>query len=93
MKTAVAPTFRLAHSSFCILPSPPSARGAGDEAVKAAIRPDRLALAGLKAAGALVSCPTLLLTTRAIAATPSPGPPRLVKAPAARHPLPQGHRR
>jgi hypothetical protein len=38
----------------------------------------------------LVSCPTLLLAMGRLAGTPSPGPPRLKKAPAAVHPLPQG---
>ena len=38
----------------------------------------------------LVSCPALLFTTTGLAGTPSPGPPRLTKAPAAAHPLPQG---
>jgi dTDP-4-amino-4,6-dideoxygalactose transaminase len=38
----------------------------------------------------LVSCPALLLTTSSLAGTPSPGPLRLKKTPAAGHPLPQG---
>ena len=38
----------------------------------------------------LVSCPALLLTKSSLAETPSPGPPRLKKTPAAGHPLPQG---
>jgi len=38
-------------------------------------------------AASLVWCPILELT---IGGTPSPGPPRLEKAPVAVHPLPQG---
>jgi hypothetical protein len=38
----------------------------------------------------LVSCPTLILTVTTLQGTPSLGPPRLKKAPAAGHPLPQG---
>jgi hypothetical protein len=37
-----------------------------------------------------VSYPTLLLTTSSLQGTPSPGPPRLKKTPAAVYPLPQG---
>jgi hypothetical protein len=37
-----------------------------------------------------VSCPMLLLSTGSLAGTPSPGPPRLEKTPAAVHLLPQG---
>jgi penicillin amidase len=39
---------------------------------------------------ALALYPALMLTTRTSARTPSPGPPRLKKTPAAVHPLPQG---
>src|SRR5208337_3653425 len=38
----------------------------------------------------VVSCPALLLPTSSLAGTPSPGPPRLKKTPAAVRPLPQG---
>jgi hypothetical protein len=38
----------------------------------------------------LASCPALLLTAGSLGETPSPGPPRLKKTPAAAHPLPQG---
>ena len=38
----------------------------------------------------LMCCPGLLLTTSSLAGTPSPGPRRLTKAPAASHPRPQG---
>ena len=36
------------------------------------------------------SCPTIMLTITTLPGTPSPGSHRLVKAPAAGHPLPQG---
>jgi competence protein ComEC len=49
-----------------------------------------LVLSILVAALALTSCPALFLAGRSPAGTPSPGPLRLKKTPAAVHPLPQG---
>ena len=84
-KAALPPAVRKASGfplSHHVLPSPPWGRGAGGEGI------DTANAHGGHPGSQLSRCDPQTGGTKF--ATPSPGPPRLKRTPAAGHPLPQG---